>query len=365
MFVVLADRQDPLRSYKNCRIPFFGKRKCLWDYRLLEALLPLKPAILLLAMAVSLAAIANRAASSPVERSVEARGPAGLLKGTMLGPPTLTGPVILIIPGSGRIDRDGNGPPDLKASTYKLLAEGLAGKGVTTVRIDKRGLYGSAGAAADSNALSISDYAADVRSWLGAIRRETGASCVWLLGHSEGGLVALTASSGKGICGLILIATAGRPMGQVIRDQLRTNAVNAALIGQALPAIDALEAGRHVDVSTLNPALLPLFNSNKQDFLINEFSLDPARLIANYRKPVLIMQGERDIQISVSDGERLKRAAPHARLLLLPNANHVLKIVTSDDWAANTAAYADPHLPLAPGVIEGIAEFMAMPAKIH
>jgi fermentation-respiration switch protein FrsA (DUF1100 family) len=108
----------------------------------------------------------------------------------------------------------------------------------------------------------------------------------------------------------------------------------------------------------MDPALLPLSNPQMQDFLIGEFSLDPAKLIAANRQPVLIMQGERDIQVSVSDAKRLKRAAPAARLVLLPNANHVLKPVNSADWAANAAAYSDPSLPLAPGVIDGIVGFI-------
>ncbi len=314
----------------------------------------------LLAIAMLCATMTAAAAPAPVEIDVEAQSPVGPLRGTLLAPAHAKGPVILIIPGSGLTDRDGNGAQNLNASTYKLIAEGLAAKGITTLRVDKRGMFGSAGAA-DPGAVTIFDYAADVRSWVEVARRQTGAPCVWLLGHSEGGLVALTTSlHSEGICGLVLVATAGRPMGQVYRDQLKANSVDAATLKEALPAIDALEAGRHVDPSTIDPALLPQLSPQIQDFLISEFSLDPARLIANYHKPVLIMQGERDMQMSISDAERLKQAAPIASLLLLPDTNHVLKTVTSADWDLNAATYADPQLPLAPGVIEGIAGFITM-----
>ena len=80
------------------------------------------------------------------------------------------------------------------AAPYRMLAEGLAARGVATVRIDKRGMFGSAGAIADANAVTIADYAADVHAWVKAARARTGASCVWVLGHSEGGLVALAAA---------------------------------------------------------------------------------------------------------------------------------------------------------------------------
>ncbi len=300
------------------------------------------------------------AAPAFVETELEAAGPVGALKGTMLAPESPKGAVILIIPGSGPTNRDGNSPLGVKASTYKLLAEGLAARGIITVRIDKRGMFGSAGAVADANAVTIDDYAADVHAWVKVIRAKTGAACVWLLGHSEGGLVALASSrSASDVCGLILFATAGQPLGDVLRSQLRANPANAPVLGQALAAIDALEAGHRVDVSAMHPALLPLFSPKVQGFLISTFALDPARLITDWKKPVLIMQGERDIQVSVSDAERLKQAAPAAKLVLLPDTNHVLKTVNSPNRAANMAAYADPSLPMAPGVIDPIAGFVS------
>jgi uncharacterized protein len=72
-----------------------------------------------------------------------------------------------------------------------LLAEGLAERGIGSVRIDKRRMFASSAAVADANAVTIDDYVADVGAWIGVIRKETGVSCVWLLGHSEGGLVVL------------------------------------------------------------------------------------------------------------------------------------------------------------------------------
>ena len=109
----------------------------------------------------------------------------------------------------------------------------------------------------------------------------------------------------------------------------------------------------------MHPALMPLFAPQVQGFLINALSYDPAKLIAAVAKPVLIVQGRRDMQVGVADAERLKEAAPKAELALLPDVNHVLKTVASDDPRANAATYADPSLPLAPGVAEAIATFVA------
>jgi len=310
-------------------------------------------------MALSTAAVAAPP-SAPVQTYVQAPGPLGPLKGTMLSPASDRLAMLLIIPGSGPTDRDGNNPLGVKASTYKLLAEGLVEHGIGTVRIDKRGLFASSAAVADGNAVTIDDYVADVGAWIEVIRKETGVSCVWLLGHSEGGLIALAAAQKlPDICGLILVSAAGRPLGEVLRTQLRANPANAPILPQAMTAIAALEAGRRVDVTGMHPGLMPLFAPQVQGFLINAFSYDPAKLIATVTKPVVIVQGRRDMQVGVGDAERLKDAAPKADLVLLPDVNHVLKTVTSDNPRANAATYADPSLPLAPGVVAAIAKFIA------
>ena len=169
-----------------------------------------------------LAACVGAAAKSLAsETSVHVEGPSGILRGTMLSPAAGPGaPTVLIIPGSGPTDRDGNNPLGIRAAPYRFLAEALAGRGVTTLRFDKRGLFGSSAAARDANDVRMSDYAADVRAWMTAAQKWTTAPCAWIAGHSEGSLVALVAAQQPdGICGLILIAGAGRRLGNVLRDQ--------------------------------------------------------------------------------------------------------------------------------------------------
>lgn len=317
----------------------------------------------MLAALVFIAATMAAPPSPATQTFVQAPGPLAPLRGTMLLPAP-GAPMMLIIPGSGPTDRNGNNPLGVRGSTYRLLAEGLAQRGIGTVRIDKRGMFGSRAAVADGNAVTIDDYVTDTESWIASVRKQTGVPCVWLLGHSEGGLVALAAAQkASDICGLVLISAAGRPLGEVLRDQLKANPANAPILDQAMAAISALEAGKRVDASQMNPVLLPLFAPRVQGFLISVFSYDPAKLISTLKKPVLIMQGERDIQVSVADAERLKQAAPAAKLVLLADTNHVLKTVTTDDRQANIATYANPNLPLAPGVVDGVADFVNAAAK--
>jgi len=296
--------------------------------------------------------------ATATEKPLTAPGPQGALAGTLLDAGE-GAPVVLIIPGSGPTDRDGNNPLGVTAAPYRMLAEGLAKRGISSLRIDKRGMFGSKAAIPDANKVSIADYAADAHAWVDSARAATGAKCIWVLGHSEGALVALTAGQKPdGICGIVTVAGTGRKLGAVLRDQLRANPANAPILPPALAALDSLEAGKPVDTASLPAPLQPLFNDAVQPFLIDLLVHDPAILAASLNVPLLVVQGEKDIQVSVADARLLAAAQPKAKLAVLANVNHVLKIVTSDDRGANIAAYGDASLPIAPGVVDAVAAFV-------
>ena len=304
-------------------------------------------------LSVMIAAAAAVAASP-----ITAPGPKAPLEGTYVDAGKKA-PVVLIIPGSGPTDRDGNNPMGMTAAPYRLLAEALAAKGVSTVRIDKRGMFGSKAAVDDANKVTIGDYATDARSWVAAVQKQTGAKCVWVLGHSEGALVALSAAQNpQGMCGVILVSGAGRRLSDVIREQLKSNPANAPLLDSAMGALDALDHGQHVDVTNMNPALLPLFRPQVQDYLIDMFRQDPAKLASSVKVPLLIVQGERDLQVTTVDAKALAAAQPKAKLVLVPTMNHVLKDVASDDRAANIATYSDPSLPVDSSIVHAVATFV-------
>lgn len=287
-----------------------------------------------------------------------APGPQGPLTGTLLDAGK-DAPVVLIIPGSGPTDRDGNNPMGVTSASYRLLAEALGAKGVSSVRIDKRGLGGSKAAVADGNKVTIEDYATDTHNWVAAIRKQTGQHCVWVLGHSEGSLIALAAAQQpEGICGVISLAGAGRKLSDVIREQLRANPANAPLLDPAMAALDSLEKGQHVDVTGMHPALQRLFAPQVQDFLIDMFRQDPAKLAASLKVPLLILQGERDLQVSVADAHALASAQPKAKLLLLPKMTHELKDADSDDKAVIAATYTDASAPVDSSLVDAIVAFV-------
>lgn len=306
-----------------------------------------------------------------VETQITAPGPQGALAGTMTLPDGALAddmPVLLILPGSGPTDRNGNSPLGIRAAPYALLAQALAERGIPSVRTDKRGMFGSAKAVSDPNDVTIAAYGDDLLAWAQIIRDRLpgakGPRRVIPLGHSEGGLVALAAMDRLAApCGLILVAAPGRTIADVMRQQFRDNPANAPLAEPAEAAFRSLERGDRMDAATLPPALQPIFSPQVQGFLIDVFSHDPARLVADLQVPVLLLQGGRDVQVLEDDARILAAAAPRAELAILPGVNHVLKTVPSNGLAENIATYSDPEQPIAPEVVATIADFVTRIAR--
>lgn len=296
--------------------------------------------------------------AGPVSTEIALPAQPAPLHGTLLTPENSTA-VAVILPGSGPTDRDGNSPLGVSAGTYRLLAEGMAARGIATVRIDKRGIAASTAAGPAEADLRFDAYVADARAWAAEAASRAHQPCAWLIGHSEGALIALKAVEGGGdpdsskVCGLVLLSGAGRPAGVVIREQLA--GLPEPMKTQAFAALTELEAGR--SVADTPPALAALFRPSVQPYLISWLPLDPAALIAAYDGPVFIGQGTTDIQVTTTDAQALAAADPDATLKLWDGVNHVLKTAPADR-AANLATYADPALPLAPGVVDEVAGFI-------
>ena len=294
-------------------------------------------------------------AAALVSSEVTIPGPQGPLAATLTDPAKNV-PVLLLIPGSGPTDREGDNPAGVSGGIYRQLAEQLAAKGVATLRIDKRGMFGSKRAIADANAVTIADYVADVRGWT-AFLQARGKRCVWLAGHSEGGIVALAAAQRpKGICGLVLLAAPGRPLGAVLRSQLKPK-LPFAMFASADAAIAKLEHRRRVDPATVPAPLAALFNPAVQGYLIDLMTYHPARLAAATKLPMLIIQGETDIQVGVNDARLLAAARPGSKLVLIPGINHLWRKAPPDP-AANAATYRDASIPVDTAVAHSIAAFV-------
>jgi alpha-beta hydrolase superfamily lysophospholipase len=287
--------------------------------------------------------------SSPAfaaERDVSVDGGKAPLYGTLLTA-EVPGPAVLLIAGSGPTDRNGDSVfAGVKPASLRLIAEGLAAKGITSLRYDKRGVGKSAPALTAERDLRFSTYVDDAVRFARLLLSQPDVTCVILLGHSEGALIAPLAAQDVRTCGVISVAGFSRPFGVLLRDQLRAGALPSASYEAADRNLTELEHGREVpDV----PATDPLFRQSVQPYLMSILALDPAAAIKAVRAPVLILQGGTDLQVPVEDARRLAAARPDATLVIMPGVNHVLKSAPIDR-AANMATYADDR-PLAASVI--------------
>ncbi len=276
----------------------------------------------------------------------------GILSGTLIRAGEIAA---LIIGGSGPTDRDGNSVLNLRSNVYKLLAEGLAAQGISTLRYDKRGVGASQAALTAEKDLRFETYVDDARTWSHELAVRSGVERVWLIGHSEGALIAeKVAEHNAEICGLILISGAGRRAADVVREQLKTSLPDS-LKQQAFDALSELESGRAI--ASPPPPLLGLFRPSVQPYMISWLSLDPAAILATLKQPVFILQGDTDLQVSVEDAGRLAAARVDTHLAILKGVNHVLKVAPLER-AANIATYNDPELPLAPGVLDTVRHWI-------
>lgn len=295
--------------------------------------------------------LAGPAAAQSIELTVD--GPAGALAGTLEG---MTGAqAALILPGSGPTDRNGNNAAGLSTDAYRMLAEGLSAGGFPTLRIDKRGIGGSEG---DGNAVSLAAYRDDTAAWIAALRAETGAECVWLIGHSEGGIIALFSADLPDLCGLILLATPGRPLGPILVEQIANHPLYGGYADDIARVVEDLSAGLPLNVDGLPIELALLFQPATLGYLTELIATDPAELVRGLILPILAVTGDTDAQVPTDAGDHLLAANPDVEVATLPGMTHTLKQVAPGDFAAGAVSYAVPTLPLHEDLLPLLLSFL-------
>jgi pimeloyl-ACP methyl ester carboxylesterase len=203
---------------------------------------------------------------------------------------------------------------------------------------------------------TLADFAGDVAAAARILSARPDIGPVALLGHSEGGTLAmLAARDGAPVAGLVLVATAGRDPTTILREQL-----SRQLPPPLIASFDTAWA-RYIGTDsavTAPPGLEVLFVPANRAFLKSWQAIDPVALLRGIPLPVLVLQGETDVQITPADAQRLASARADVTLTLLPGVNHVLKLDRGKTAAEQRASYTDRTLPLAPDVAPAIAAFV-------
>ena len=277
----------------------------------------------------------------------------GDIKGTLLMPANAPAhvKVALIIAGSGPTDRDGNSGMT-QNNSLKLLAEALAAKGIASVRYDKRGIAESKDAALMEADLRFDTYVDDAVDWIKMLKADTRFDGIFVLGHSEGSLIGMIAALKGNASAYVSLEGAGRPIDQVLREQLN----NAPAISkQAGLMMDTLLKGD--TLKYVPSALYSLFRPSVQPYMISWMKYDPAIEIKKLKIPILIVQGTTDIQTSLKDANRLRDAAKGSQLSTISGMNHIFKMADADRLK-NIATYNKPELPLATEFVKALINFL-------
>src|ERR1700730_5730977 len=164
----------------------------------------------------------------------------GAIDAVLTTPPDVERPpVALLIAGSGSTDHDGNGP-QAKPATLKKLAEQLAERKIATLRYDKRGAGGWKPEFGKPEDFRFKDYVDDAVSLVNYLRGSGKFGRVVVIGHSEGGLVAILAARQVQIDRLVLLVTAARRQGDLLKAQLEKRQIPPDVLDPILKAIDSI-----------------------------------------------------------------------------------------------------------------------------
>ena len=245
-------------------------------------------------------------------------------------------PALLLLPGSGAADVDGNVAPIIVNSGYRQLALALGCHGYAVLRVAKMGIPPSTG---DANSATLGSYARNTVDWLEALAAAEGVDArrLGIIGHSEGVIHALYAVA-EGLVevdALVLIAGPGRTMAELLAEQTlwageRAGLSDEAMADQladleaALAAVRAATGQRLELTAELRDNAQAVQMAPVAGFLRSIIDVDPLALAARVDVPAVVVQGLKDVQVAAEHGRLLASALPRATLLELPDLTHNL-----------------------------------------
>ena len=178
-------------------------------------------------------------------------------------------PVALLIAGSGSTDHDGNGP-QVKPATLKKLSEQLAGAQHRDAALRQARRRRLEAGIRPAGGFPLQGLCRRCRALVNYLRGSGKFSRVVLVGHSEGGLVAILTARRVPVDRLVLLATAARRQGDLLKAQLEKK-LPPDKFAPIAKAIDAIMAGQIVDPPPQGLAIPP----SMQPGIASAFTEDP------------------------------------------------------------------------------------------
>lgn len=246
-------------------------------------------------------------------------------------------PAIILIGGTGGLDRDGNGT-GFKSNLYKDLAEWLTTQGFVTLRFDKRGIGKSGG---NRNSVGLTGLVDDVATIVRYLKsRDHVSQDILLLGHSEGCIVATLAAERESVSGLILLSGAGVALKTSMQEQAhalldevkRTKGIKGKLLRLSLNEKSVIgkqqklfERVTATDQDTMRIQLMKFPAKWLREHLAFTDESLRERLV-QLHIPTLAMTGDRDVQTDAHHLDELDALhAEQIEVQKIKDMDHMLK----------------------------------------
>ncbi len=275
-------------------------------------------------------------------------------------------PVVLMIAGSGPIDRDEN-MPQQQLNIFNTIARHLAREGIASLRYDKRGVGKSSGDYLTTGHIDLVD---DTVHWFDALQEQEFCEKIFLLGHSEGSIIAAQAGLKRpNVAGLILIAPFMDGMESILINQATQiqkefdgargfggaiNKVFAKVFGQPLASQkNLIRKMKSSSADTIRMGIQKLPAKWFRELMM----LNPPEIFSHVTQPMLIIGGEKDLQCDPADvAEIAKHAKGPSEAHVIQNLTHILRFEEGEPSLLGSAKLFKK--PMEPVVLDLIAGWL-------
>ncbi len=253
-------------------------------------------------------------------------------------------PLLIWIHGSGSVNRVGG-----SSKMIEQFGKEIVKHNISFFSYDKR-IVNPKNMAFLKKGVLFSDFVSDAKKVVNHFKNDKRFSKIILVGHSQGSLVSILAS--KNIDKYISLAGAGETIDKTLIRQVTKQSAEFGKITEA-HIKELKETGK---IKEVNPNLMSLFAPQNQPFFNQWIAIDPTEEIKKVTVPILIINGDKDIQVLVNDAEALHKANPKSELVIIENMNHMIKHIEKDE--DNLASYTNPNYSISEKLIKTIATFV-------
>ncbi|MBP1766556.1 MAG: hypothetical protein H6P98_671 [Candidatus Aminicenantes bacterium] len=303
-----------------------------------------------------------------VEREVEVGKGGEWPLGATLTIPKGTGPfaAVILVHGSGPNDRDETIGPN---KPFQDLAWGLASRGIAVLRYEKRTRIYGPKLVADPKFVSMTVREETIDDSLEAVlflrtMDRIDQKRIFVLGHSLGGmLIPRIALAGKdlGIAGFIIMAGLTNPLPETYLRQMtyllsldgETSAEDRKQLDEIKQLVSRINSLRDSDAGSSEKILYA-----SPSYWLDLRGYYPPDVARKVDRPMLVLQGSRDYQVTTEDFENWKKALggrADAEFKLYPKLNHLL---AEGEGLTTPNEYSLIHGSVAEYVVNDIAAFV-------